>query len=178
MFGKLSPDAKGVSEGARVDRMVKRIASSEKATGKSKKDAESIAWATVNKRGMLDNKNKKKGVKEDNLSDMRETKTAWLTPGKFSEEENQNANGEDEATRYLKQLRMRNPAAKSNLSALAFDYRQAQDRDHREINRLDHENDREDADIDRLDVENDHEDHEIDALKRTLDQLISNRNSK
>jgi hypothetical protein len=54
----------GVSEGARVDRMVKHIASSEKATGKSKKDAESIAWATVNKRGYLDNKNKKKHVAE------------------------------------------------------------------------------------------------------------------
>jgi hypothetical protein len=54
----------GVSEGAKVDRMVKHIASSEKATGKSKKDAESIAWATVNKRGYLDNKNKKKHVAE------------------------------------------------------------------------------------------------------------------
>jgi hypothetical protein len=54
----------GVTEGARVDRMVRHIASSEKATGKSAKDAENIAWATVNKRGMLDNKNKKKGVKE------------------------------------------------------------------------------------------------------------------
>jgi hypothetical protein len=64
MFGKLSPDAKGVSEGARVDRMVKHIASSEKATGKSNKDAENIAWATANKRGYLNNKNKKKGVKE------------------------------------------------------------------------------------------------------------------
>jgi hypothetical protein len=54
----------GVSEGAKVDRMVKHIASSEKATGKSNKDAENIAWATVNKRGYLDNKNKKKHVAE------------------------------------------------------------------------------------------------------------------
>jgi hypothetical protein len=54
----------GVSEGARVDRMVRHIASSEKATGKSNKDAENIAWATVNKRGYLDNKNKKKHVAE------------------------------------------------------------------------------------------------------------------
>ena len=53
-----------MAEGARVDRMVKHIASSEKKTGKSKKDAESIAWATVNKRGYLDNKNKKKHVAE------------------------------------------------------------------------------------------------------------------
>lgn len=49
-----------VSEGAKVDRMVKHIEKSEKEAGKSDKDAESIAWATANKRGMLDNKNKKK----------------------------------------------------------------------------------------------------------------------
>jgi hypothetical protein len=50
---------RSIKEGAKVDRMVKHIAKSEKDLGKSKKDAESIAWATVNKRGMLDNKNKK-----------------------------------------------------------------------------------------------------------------------
>ena len=50
----------GVAEGAKVDRMVQHIKSSEKKAGKSAKDAESIAWATANKRGMLDNKNKKK----------------------------------------------------------------------------------------------------------------------
>jgi len=49
-----------VAEGAKADRMVKHIEKSEKKAGKSKKDAESIAWATANKRGMLDNKNKKK----------------------------------------------------------------------------------------------------------------------
>ena len=48
-------------EGAKVDRMVKHIKSSEKKSGKSDKDSESIAWATLNKRGMLDNANKKKG---------------------------------------------------------------------------------------------------------------------
>ena len=46
-------------EGAKVDRMVAHVKSSEKAAGKSDKKAESIAWATANKRGMLDNKNKK-----------------------------------------------------------------------------------------------------------------------
>jgi hypothetical protein len=51
---------KKVSEGAKVDRMVKHIAKSEKKLGHSKKEAENIAWATANKRGMLDNKNKKK----------------------------------------------------------------------------------------------------------------------
>jgi hypothetical protein len=47
------------NEGAKVDRMVKHIEKSEKNLGKSKDEAENIAWATANKRGMLDNKNKK-----------------------------------------------------------------------------------------------------------------------
>ncbi len=47
-------------EGAKVDRMVKHIEKSERKLGKSKEEAENIAWATANKRGMLDNKNKKK----------------------------------------------------------------------------------------------------------------------
>jgi len=50
---------KKVSEGAKVDRMVKHVKQSEKKLGHSSKEAESIAWATANKRGMLDNKNKK-----------------------------------------------------------------------------------------------------------------------
>jgi len=48
-----------VSEGAKVDRMAGHIAKSEKQAGHSSKDAENIAWATLNKRGYLDNKNKK-----------------------------------------------------------------------------------------------------------------------
>ena len=47
-------------EGAKVDRMVKHVKQSEKKLGHSAKEAENIAWATANKRGMLDNKNKKK----------------------------------------------------------------------------------------------------------------------
>jgi hypothetical protein len=46
-------------EGAKVDRMVKHIEKSEEKAGKGKKEAENIAWATANKRGMLNNKNKK-----------------------------------------------------------------------------------------------------------------------
>jgi ribosomal protein S1 len=46
-------------EGDKVDRMVKHVAQSEKKLGHSKKEAENIAWATANKRGMLNNKNKK-----------------------------------------------------------------------------------------------------------------------
>ena len=49
----------GVNESAKVDRMIKHIEKSEKKLGKSKDEAENIAWATANKRGMLDNKNKK-----------------------------------------------------------------------------------------------------------------------
>lgn len=49
----------GIGEGKKVDRMVKHIEKSEKKLGHSKKEAENIAWATANKRGMLDNKNKK-----------------------------------------------------------------------------------------------------------------------
>jgi hypothetical protein len=48
-----------LAEGAKVDRMVKHVAQSEKKLGKSKDEAENIAWATANKRGMLNNKNKK-----------------------------------------------------------------------------------------------------------------------
>ena len=47
-------------EGAKVDRMVQHVKQSEKKLGHSDKEAENIAWATANKRGMLDNKNKKK----------------------------------------------------------------------------------------------------------------------
>jgi cation transport regulator ChaB len=45
---------------AKVDRMVKHIKDGYKKKGKSDKKAEDIAWATVNKQGKLDNKNKKK----------------------------------------------------------------------------------------------------------------------
>ena len=63
---KLSGNAKvPANEGAKVDRMVKHIAKSERKLGKSKDEAEDIAWATANKRGMLDNKNKKKMKEAD-----------------------------------------------------------------------------------------------------------------
>ena len=55
---------KKVSEGKKVDKFVKNVEKSEEKAGKSKKDSENIAWATANKKGMLDNKNKKKTVKE------------------------------------------------------------------------------------------------------------------
>jgi len=51
----------GMAEGAKVDRMVKHVEKSEEKAGKSKKEAENIAWATANKRGMLNNKNHVKG---------------------------------------------------------------------------------------------------------------------
>jgi len=49
-----------VTEGKKVDSFVAHVKSSEKKAGHSNKEAEDIAWATANKRGMLDNKNKKK----------------------------------------------------------------------------------------------------------------------
>ena len=61
------PSDENLDEGAKVDRMVKHIEKSEKKLGKSKDEAENIAWATANKRGMLDNKNKKK-VKEGDIA--------------------------------------------------------------------------------------------------------------
>ena len=54
-----SDGSQGMAEGGKVDRMVKHVKSSEKKLGHSDKEAENIAWATANKRGMLDNKNKK-----------------------------------------------------------------------------------------------------------------------
>ena len=56
-----------LGEGKKVDKFVKAVEKSEKATGKSAKKAKDIAWATANKKGMLDNKNKKK-VKEGKAS--------------------------------------------------------------------------------------------------------------
>jgi hypothetical protein len=46
-------------EGAKADRMVKHVKSSVKKSGHSDEEAERIAWATANKRGMLNNRNKK-----------------------------------------------------------------------------------------------------------------------
>jgi len=59
VMNKVMKKLKSVNEGAKVDRMVDRIKRSEMEAGKSAKEAEDIAWATANKRGMLDNKNKK-----------------------------------------------------------------------------------------------------------------------
>jgi hypothetical protein len=72
-----------LAEGAKVDRMVKHIEKSEKKLGKSKGEAEDIAWATANKRGMLDNKNKKK-VKEGDIAPTSsiDTKGAGLGAGR------------------------------------------------------------------------------------------------
>jgi hypothetical protein len=72
-----------LEEGPKVDRMVKHIEKSEKKLGKSKGEAEDIAWATANKRGMLDNKNKKK-VKEGDIpsSSGVDTKGAGLGAGR------------------------------------------------------------------------------------------------
>jgi hypothetical protein len=71
------------NEGAKVDRMVKHIEKSERGLGKSKDKASDIAWATANKRGMLDNKNKKK-VKEGDIAPTNgiDTRGAGLGAGR------------------------------------------------------------------------------------------------
>ena len=56
-----------LGEGKKVDKFVKNVEKSEEKSGKSKKKATDIAWATANKKGMLDNKNKK--VKEGSKPD-------------------------------------------------------------------------------------------------------------
>lgn len=48
-----------LGEGKKVDKFVAAVKKSEKKAGKSDKKATDIAWATANKKGMLDNKNKK-----------------------------------------------------------------------------------------------------------------------
>jgi hypothetical protein len=48
-----------LGEGKKVDKFVAAVKKSEKAAGKSDKKATDIAWATANKKGMLDNKDKK-----------------------------------------------------------------------------------------------------------------------
>lgn len=76
-------DRAPANEGKKVDRMVKHIEKSEKKSGKSKEEAQDIAWATANKRGMLDNKNKKK-VKEGDIAPTHniDTKGAGLGAGR------------------------------------------------------------------------------------------------
>ena len=79
-----------IAEGAKVDRMVKHIEKSERDTGKSKKEAENIAWATANKRGYLDNKNKKKHVAEGRVKDLAMAIDELIhdgkTPGQIAKE--------------------------------------------------------------------------------------------
>lgn len=58
------------AESKKTKRMIKHIEKSEKETGKSKDVAKKIAYATANKRGMLDNKNKKKKIKEAHMVTM------------------------------------------------------------------------------------------------------------
>jgi hypothetical protein len=83
LAGTANVPAKPVAEGAKVDRMVNHIEQSERGLGKSKDEAEDIAWATANKRGMLDNKNKKK-VKEGDIAPTNgiDTRGAGLGAGR------------------------------------------------------------------------------------------------
>jgi hypothetical protein len=69
MLGVLNTKIKEMlGEGKKVDKFVANVKKSEKAAGKGEKKATDIAWATANKKGMLDNKNKK--VKEAVVSEL------------------------------------------------------------------------------------------------------------
>jgi hypothetical protein len=101
---------KGVAEGAKVDRMISHIKSSEKKAGKSSKDAENIAWATANKRGYLDNKNKKKHVKEaDDQSVFEATNRFTLYVNGNSQTHHATA---EEARRFAETVKSKYPDAK------------------------------------------------------------------
>jgi len=66
-----------LKEGAKVDRFVKHVKDSEVASGKSGKKATDIAWATANKRGMLDNKNKVDETQLDEIDRLAGDYGAW-----------------------------------------------------------------------------------------------------
>jgi Fe-S oxidoreductase len=66
---KKSEALKKVYEGAKVERMKRHIEKNEKKLGHSAKESENIAWATLNKRGMLNNKNKKMKTEQAAPSD-------------------------------------------------------------------------------------------------------------
>jgi hypothetical protein len=66
---KKSETLKKVYEGAKVERMKRHIEKNEKELGHSAKESENIAWATLNKRGMLNNKNKKMKTEQAAPSD-------------------------------------------------------------------------------------------------------------
>ena len=108
--------AKQFAEGAKVDRFVGHVKKSEKSAGKSNKDAENIAWATANKRGMLDNKNKKESVEEgvvdqvraanyDRLANRSYNQADKTKPGQVSVYDVDNMNKGDERSAKAKELR-------------------------------------------------------------------------
>lgn len=66
---KKSENLRKVYEGAKVERMKRHIEKNEKELGHGAKESENIAWATLNKRGMLNNKNKKMKTEQAAPSD-------------------------------------------------------------------------------------------------------------
>ena len=81
-----------LGEGKKVDKFVANVKKSEKAAGKSDKKATNIAWATANKKGMLDNKNKK-------------TTEALDPVGKEDDDVNNNGKKNDKSDQYIKAKR-------------------------------------------------------------------------
>ena len=73
------------TEGAKVDRFVGHVKKSEEKAGKSPEDAESIAWATANKRGMLDESSPAQSVVQDCIARIKELKDSFVEPEKVAE---------------------------------------------------------------------------------------------
>ena len=105
-------------EGANVDRMVKHIEKSEEKAGKSKDEAERIAWATANKRGMLDNKNKKRA--DEGVMDVLKSKFGKKPqPGRVSWNDPQEMDPATQANLKQNRLQKQNVAAQNAQAQMA-----------------------------------------------------------
>jgi hypothetical protein len=111
------------TEGAKVDRMQKHIAKSEKDLGHSKKDAEAIGWATLNKRGYLDNANKKEHTEEGIEGNMTVRSMPLMQPLKKRNPVAKNAiqSGAGKHANNLKKAVAQGRKAKHKAQAIPFD---------------------------------------------------------
>jgi hypothetical protein len=111
------------TEGAKVDRMQKHIAKSEKDLGHSKKDAEAIGWATLNKRGYLDNINKKEHTEEGIEGNMTVRSMPLMQPLKKRNPVAKNAiqSGAGKHANNLKKAVAQGRKAKHKAQAIPFD---------------------------------------------------------
>lgn len=73
------------TEDAKVDRFVGHVKKSEEKSGKSPKDAESIAWATANKRGMLDESSPHRAIVQQCMARLQELSDSFVDEEKAFE---------------------------------------------------------------------------------------------